>query len=94
VINAKDNKDKQNQSPSAPPTFSQSVTTSAGGTPAQPQDWTEGDAVGKGGERIGELRWAASVTDWSLPHTLAPVTEWSPPHTATPSARSYDETWQ
>jgi eukaryotic-like serine/threonine-protein kinase len=55
VINAKDNKEKQNQQP---PTVNQSVTTSSSvSAPAQPQNWTRTGAVGKGGQRIGELRW-------------------------------------
>ncbi len=57
VINARD---KQSQQQQTPPTVSESVTTSTtGAAPAQPQNWTRNGEFGKGGGRIGELRWVA-----------------------------------
>jgi serine/threonine-protein kinase len=65
VINARD---KQTQQQQPPPTVSESVTTPASPAPAQPQNWTRTRGSGKGGERIGELRWAAPVPLGSPPY--------------------------
>ena len=81
VINARDRQTQQQ----TPPTVSESVTTSAqsaGPTPAQPQDWTEGGEFSKAGQRIGYLRRVAQppapdYTRWAAQPPAPDYTRWA-----------------